>query len=272
MADRSLLCMKWGTLYGPDYVNVLARAARAHVTGPLRVVCMTDDSGGIDPDIETHPIPDLGYSPRHWRGGAWPKLSVFVEDLFGLKGRALFVDLDMMIVGPLDEMFEGSGMVAIGGGRDWRRGRTPANPDLLTGAFAFDLGGEAQIVEAFRADPEGAQTEFGLEQRFIERHVRAWRPWPPGWVVSFKRHLRRPVGLDLFLPPRRPPAGTRVVAFHGEPRPKALAAADARWGEFPHYGRGAVAWVRDYFEAYGGSAQGAAGGSGGYPKAAKSGA
>jgi hypothetical protein len=153
--------------------------------------------------------------------------------------------------------------MAIGGGRDWRRGRTPVNPDLLTGVFAFDIGGEPQIADAFRVDPVGAQSAFGYEQRFVERHVRAWRPWPPGWVVSFKRHLRRPIGLDRVLPPMKPPPGTRIVAFHGEPRPKALAAPDSRWGTFPHYGRGAVAWVRDYFETYGAPAAGQSGGSGG---------
>ena len=37
-----ILCMKWGTLYGPDYVNVLYAAVADNITVPFRFVCLTD--------------------------------------------------------------------------------------------------------------------------------------------------------------------------------------------------------------------------------------
>lgn len=247
--NRVVLSMRWGPLYPPAYVNVLHSAVRRHVTGPVRFVCFTNETEGLDAGIEAHPIPDLGFSPRHWRHGAWPKLSVFLNDLYGLKGRALFIDLDSMIVGPLDPFFEAEGAFsAIGGGKDWRRGGRPVNPPLLTGVFAFDLGSLAHIAERFRADPEAAFDRFRLEQRFVEAHVGPWTPWPPDWVISFKRHLRRPLLVDRLLPPREPDADARIVAFHGDPRPIEVVRADGgRWGRFPHYGRGPIPWVRRYW-------------------------
>jgi hypothetical protein len=45
--DRVVLCMKWGTLYPADYVNVLCNASRRHLTGAFRFVCLTDDAPGL---------------------------------------------------------------------------------------------------------------------------------------------------------------------------------------------------------------------------------
>ena len=38
MGERVIGCVKWGTRYGPDYVNILYRAARENMTGPFRFV------------------------------------------------------------------------------------------------------------------------------------------------------------------------------------------------------------------------------------------
>ncbi|MBS0591921.1 MAG: glycosyltransferase, partial [Proteobacteria bacterium] len=35
---RIVLCMKWGTKYGPEYVNRLYGMARRHLTGAFRFV------------------------------------------------------------------------------------------------------------------------------------------------------------------------------------------------------------------------------------------
>lgn len=105
--DRVVICMKWGTLYGPDYVNVLYSACREYITGDFRFVCLTDDTTGIREDVDTFPIPDMGLSDFDWKKGGWPKLSVFAKDLYGLAGRALFVDLDTVLCGPIDLVGKG---------------------------------------------------------------------------------------------------------------------------------------------------------------------
>ncbi len=255
--SRIVLCMKWGTVFPADYVNVLYTACRAGLTGPFRFVCLTDDAAGLLPGVEALPIPDIGLTAAEWRApGVWPKLALYLPDLHGLRGRCLFVDLDMIVLGGLDDMFDfgGGDLVSTDMGEGWRPGgRAGARPETGTCIFAFDLGRESQILSAFLADKAGAMRDYANEQDFVGAHARAPGFWPEGWVISFKRHLRRPVGADLFLPPRAPPPGTRVVAFHGTPRPMDLVPERAGfWDRFPHMGHGQVGWVRDYWVGHGG--------------------
>src|SRR5688572_27758484 len=103
---KQFICMKWGTLYGPEYANRLYAMVRRHTTGPIRFVCLTDDRTGLHPEIEafncpTVPIP----APYNMRG--WRKVSLWgtSERLFDLSGDWLFIDLDVVITGSLDEFF-----------------------------------------------------------------------------------------------------------------------------------------------------------------------
>lgn len=251
---RIVLCMRWGTLYPARYVNVLYNAVRAHLDGPFHFVCLTDTADGLLPQIEAHPIPDLPLRPQDWQSGAWPKLGVFADDLYGLQGRALFIDLDSVITGDLTPFFEHPGrLVLLDGGENWRPGAKGTAPPLpATGVFAFTLGTLGHIVEAFRQDPAGHADRLKLEQAFVGEQVPDAGYWPSDWVISFKRHLRRPVGIDRILAPRAPLPGCRIVAFHGEPRPIALTWA-GNWAEFPRFGTGPVDWVAEYWQRHGGT-------------------
>lgn len=254
--DRIVLCMKWGTLFPPDYVNVLYNACRGAISGPFRFVCLTDDADGFQDGIEAFPIPDIGLAPGEWyTKGVWPKLALYVADLHGLRGRALFIDLDMVVLRGLDEMFgHGHGYISTDMGHGWRPGGHPgAAKEPGTCVFAFDIGQETQILDAFLADKKKAVREFRNEQDFAGAFAKTMDFWPKGWVISFKRHLRQPIGWDLFLSPKAPPGSARIVAFHGDPRPIDLIPARAGfWDRFPHMGHGQVGWVRDYWLEHGG--------------------
>ena len=103
--EKVVICMKWGAGYAPDYVNVLASAVKKHLKQPYRFVCLTDDAAGISDDVECYPIPEMGLTKSNAGFGAWQKVSIFKEDLYGLTGRALFIDLDSMICSDLAPMF-----------------------------------------------------------------------------------------------------------------------------------------------------------------------
>lgn len=239
---RVILSMKWGTLYPSLYVNVLHRACRDHLADDFRFVCLTDDPTGLEPEIEALPIPNIGCTPEHYRRGAWPKLSVFTEGLFGLQGRALFIDLDVVILGDLAPFFSLEGpLLGVGGGDGWRHGRVATVPELNTSVFGFTLGSQRHISDVFTADPNGASARFGNEQEFVEGTAPSWAPWPEPWVISFKRHIRRKSLLAPILGPHPVPEGARIVAFHGKPNP--LDVVNGR------YGRG-YEWIREYWRKY----------------------
>ena len=255
MTDRFILCMKWGRAFVPDYVNVLHNACRKAMAQPFRFVCLTDDAAGLAGGIEVLPVPDLGLAPADWfRPGVWPKIALFDRHFHGLRGRALFIDLDMVVVRGLDDFFAINGtLVGIDAGPGWGRSGRQFTPELGSGIFAFDPGGLSEIAETFRAEPAATWTRFRTEQKYVHHMAPDAGFWPEGWVISFKRALRQPIGLDLFLPPHRPPDTARVVAFHGTPRPADLMHPGRRfWDRFPHMGNGPVPWLVDYWQSNGG--------------------
>ena len=250
--ERVVVCMKWGTLFPADYVNVLFRAVSRHLAPGFRFLCLTDQTTGLIDGIETAPIPDIGLTPTQIRApGVWRKLSLFHPAVAALApgARVLVIDLDMMILGSLDPFFAAQGgMILLDTGHDWRA-HEPVQPS--TGVFAFTLGEQQQILAAFQADPAGAMARFRNEQDFVAAHAMDMSLWPTGAVLSFKRHCVHRFGRDLIWPPRPPAPGLGILAFHGDPRPADLLRRGL-WGRFPHLGRGPVGWVRDYWTGHGG--------------------
>ena len=91
--DRNVICIKWGTKFGPEYVNKLYRMVEKNLTLPHRFVCFTDNAEGIVDGVEIRPLPELndeGIPDRMWK-----KLGLFANPLADLKGTALFLDLDI---------------------------------------------------------------------------------------------------------------------------------------------------------------------------------
>lgn len=252
----SIVTMKWGTLFGPDYVNVLYRACKSASTIPFSFICFTEDAEGLDPDIIVKPLPQIGLRPEEWyQRGVWPKLALYQKDLTGLDGRCLFIDLDMMILRDLDAFLSHRApFITTDMGNSWHPGITRKNPEPGTCVFAFNIGQETQILDAFLADREAAKLNFQNEQDFAGAHASSMDFWPEGWVISFKRWLRRPIGVDLFVPPRRPPEDAKILAFHGDPRPVDLMRPGLNfWDKFPHMGHGQIDWIVDYWKRFGGT-------------------
>ena len=108
----NVICMKWGSMYGPEYVNHLRRGVARHLKRPHRFVCFTDDAQGLDADVEVRPLPDLGL-PAGQKDLRWRKLAVFREQLADLQGTALFLDLDLVVVDDLEPFFSAPGRFLI---------------------------------------------------------------------------------------------------------------------------------------------------------------
>lgn len=248
---RVVLCMKWGTLYPAEYVNVLFRACCAHISGNFRFVCLTNEAEGLLPDIEVYPVPSIGLDEWHYYNGAWPKIGVFSHELYGLQGRALFIDLDSVVCSSLDDMFDFPGQLVAMDSQPWRGQEGP--PRTMSSVFSFDIGAMGWVVDRLRADRDTLVKKYGIEQDYLHGEVADIRYWPQSWIVSFKYHLRQPLIIDRFREPRQPPASAKIVAFHGRPRPiDLIRPPKGNWDRFPHHGSGPVSWMQTYWQRYGG--------------------
>lgn len=244
--QRTVVCIKWGKVFGADEVNILFRACRKHSKKELHFVCLTDNSDGLVDGIEIRPIPNIGLTADEWRRpGVWPKLSLFSPELEDL-GRVLFLDLDMMIVGDLEPFFQPTdGSVFLNMGQSWRPNPQTSQKEPGTAIFSFDPAMERSVLTTFLADKASHINNYRNEQDFVGAHVSKVSYWPEGLVVSFKRHLCHRNGKGLFVKPKPPSERTSVVAFHGTPRP-AETMQKLVWGPFPHFHSGRVPWIADY--------------------------
>lgn len=240
-----VICMKWGTQYGPEYVNILAAMAKRHLTVPYTFVCFTDDTRGIDAHIETRDIPEipLGSAPI-WSG--WRKLSSLSPKLGLDGGTVLFLDLDVVIMENMDSFFTHAPneFCII---ENWTQlGQGIGNSSI----YRYQANAHADVFASFSADPEFVYKNFSNEQEYLTKmvaktHKIVW--WPETWSRSFKRHCV-PRGLLRFFCTPKPPKDCKILVFHGPPKP--LDAARGIWakdgGKRGKFLRPA-AWIADHW-------------------------
>lgn len=247
-----ILTMKWGTLYGPEYVNNLAEGVRRHLSRPHRFICFTDDATGLDAGIEALSLPDLGLPPGH-KDSRWRKLALFRLDLAGLQGTALFLDLDLVVMDGLDPFFDLPGDFFIIRDDDLFRAKplrkvNPARDAFLhsvgnSSVFRYRVGDHAYILDTFLADPSAATAGYEISQQFQSAQLAAHghlNYWPKGWCVSFKNDCV-PRGLASYLRDPALPEGAKIVVFAGNPKMSDV--LDGKGGKW--YRRiGNVDWLR----------------------------
>ncbi|RDC73390.1 glycosyl transferase [Rhodovulum sp. 12E13] len=249
----TVACIKWGTLFGPEYVNRLYSGVRRNLSVPVRFLCMTERPEGLHPDIEVLTLPDEPFRAEMDaalavadRKGAMRKVSLFRPGLIaGLDGPVLGFDLDVVITGPLDDLLaHAPGTVAMRA--DWveaRRGRPTGHGSV----FRFDPALHPWLYDRLAADPAGEVARArGSEQRYtstLAQEKRAFAYLPPEQVVSFKHDC-----LDLpplnWIRPARLPREARVVCFHGHPK---MHEAVAGWWGSPLRACRAVPWLREHW-------------------------
>ena len=172
--DRVILCMKWGTKYGPEYVNRLYAMVRRHLRGDFRFVCLTDRGEGVRAEVECLPIPPLDLPPGSPERG-WTKLTTFSD-------TALFLDLDVVIVDDITPFFEEPGEFLII--HDWKR------PWRITGnssVYRFTLGAHPEVLAKFRREFDAIRQRFRNEQAYLsdEMHRKGLlKYWDDRWCAT----------------------------------------------------------------------------------------
>ena len=251
MTVLNCICLKYGTAYGPEFVNRLYAGLARNTSNELRLFCMTDDPAGIDQRVKLLNLPQEPFAERMERAmlsapkqGRLKKISLFRPDLItDLNGPLLVLDLDVAVVGPIDDLWSyAPGKVCMR--REWRT--SSRAPSLGHGSVErFDPGLHGYLYDFMARDPESAVAfGGGSEQTYTSASAaRAgdFEPYPDEWIVSFKYDCRPARPLNLFRAPHLP-KNARVVCFHGRPK---MDEAVLGYRAGPLHSTRACPWLRD---------------------------
>lgn len=198
----------WGTVhYKPAHVQLLARSVKRWLSVPHRFVCITDDAV---PDVNTMRNPAPQFPGRCYR-----RLWLFSPEARALGDAILHLDLDLVVCGPIDAFVRDVAFQPYRAGSIAARGYS-LNPSVMW----LKTGTQTDIWQRFMADPPAVAAAankagfWGSDQAVIS-HARLNADVPTfgdeDGLVSFRRirheHLTEP------------PAGTRIVSFHGKRSP-----------------------------------------------------
>jgi hypothetical protein len=173
--------------YDASYVNILADMVARNCELPGRFICLTNtDGSGLAEDIEVRPLPP-GYD------GWWNKLALFHPDALPVRSRIVFLDLDVIVCGPIEDLVRTKGIAA-----DWLQG------GYNSSVMVWDHGEHVEAWNLIR--PQDMARLHGDQDWLTE--LGGWDYLPTDWIVSYRLHAQ------TF-----PPEGAKVVAFHGWPKP-----------------------------------------------------
>jgi hypothetical protein len=180
---------------------------------PFRFLLMTERERSIKSSvgIERHTIEDLEWTKRP---GCFARLRMFDPEWQRHKeidGPVVCLDLDLVITGPLDKLFNRDESIVV------LAGANSVNPcPFNNSVFMFKSGMHSELWTEFSQDAlrQMKYFEFPDDQGWFWHrlpHAATWKVGPSSGIYSFRKR-GWPPGDAL-------PAGARIVAFPGHRDP-----------------------------------------------------
>jgi len=201
---------RYGSIYGPDHVNVLHSMVDRYLTIPHKHVCICDNPTGVNKNITVRPI----FRDFIHFGGTWTKLMLFSSHLQSIleADRFLYLDLDSVICGSFDELIESEETAFL----QFRH--TPERGKCSTCLIKMKCGAYPEVWDKFVENPlkviikTGKLQLIGWDQAWVSLMVPEMNLWGPQQGI-----LKYGLDVKNFLPD-----GTRMVRFSGPYDPSKL--------------------------------------------------
>lgn len=204
----TVVCVKYGTKYGANYVNRLASMVRRQSSVDVDFFCLTDDPAGLEVGIRTLPLPRMNILGQDISGW-WQKLAMFREKIDELGSHLLYFDVDVVITGSIDPLLFYDSDFAIA--------RNCYVPIFSSSVMRFKNGSWPCIWSDFsKINAE----RYGGDEIWIASKVPDADVFPDDWCKIYRLHAAQVVS-----------EGSIVVSFGGEPNP----------GDYP------APWVENYW-------------------------
>lgn len=216
----NILCVRFGNKYNIAYVERLRNMIERHTTVPYNLYCLTDDPSSL-PGVNIILQPNAGYGK-----GWWHKVHMFDPKL-PIRGRILYMDLDVVICNSIDKLLtiQGKDFMGI---RDFNRRFHPNWKYLNSSVMSWIHGSQTHIFSNFKKDPGSAQRMHG-DQDWIWKNAKdRIKFWPEPWIRSYKWEIRDRSELQVINGVRQfktkndevtPEADCSIAVFHGDPNP-----------------------------------------------------
>lgn len=184
------VCCVWvrgPVAYTADYVVRLERMVRRNLSRPFRFVCLTDQPKALPSHIETIRIDGLSVPMNG--AGYWCKVRLF-DPRLELSGRVLFLDLDTLVVAPLDSIVDFPAAFAL---TDDSRPEGHVERDRFSrkvvrkfnsSVMVWDAGLASQVFTAW--SPAVAQ-RLSTDQDWIAEVVPEAQPMPKAWFPRISK-------------------------------------------------------------------------------------
>jgi hypothetical protein len=197
----------WGTKYSDSYVDKLFASLRRNLKQPTRFMVVTERARDIVlPDgVERHAIKDEDLCSVK---GCFARLRMFDpgwQANRGIKDRLVCIDLDAVVTGPLDTLFDRPGDFHI------LQGCNTSNPCLYNGSMMMlSAGTNASVWTEFSLEAATAlpYDSFPDDQGWLAAKLPNAAAWTASDGVYAFQKRGWPRGNEL-------PANARVVAFPG---------------------------------------------------------
>ena len=96
------ICLKWGTKYGPEYVNRLFQSICKQYRNPCEFYCYTDDPTNLKPEIKIRDIAEL----RKVENSCFTMEKLFLFDGLDFEGPYCLLDIDILIQSDITSYFK----------------------------------------------------------------------------------------------------------------------------------------------------------------------
>jgi hypothetical protein len=198
---RVALVLRTGGDYRPEHAQTLAAQLREQ---SLDVVVLSDvDVPGVDRIPLRYPM---------WRGW-WAKMELFRPDI---EGDLLAMDLDTRIVGDLSDIKARTELTLL---RDFYRPRY-----LQSGLMYLPAAARAETwVRWHDRYMHVFQGDGNFMHHVWSGRARTWQDDLPDQVISYKVHVTKDPTKSKHVGNGTVPKNARIVVFHGQPRPWAVA-------------------------------------------------
>jgi len=220
MSFLHIVTWKWGTTFGPEYVNKLQIMLKRHLSTPHQLHCITDDPAGIDDFVLCHPMYSDHGAMTAGNRACFRRLRIFdkaMREQFG--PRILQLDLDIVITGDMTPVFDRpEPLVLCWQGTNPSTKLTTYNPSMLL----MDAGVMHEMWENFNARPHAVwaearkngwrQSDMSIINNELMKGKIQFGSWnEKDGIYTYWRDLRR-TNYEL-------PADARAVLFYGKHNP-----------------------------------------------------